>query len=157
MITCEFEDGGKGGLRHVTVKALTFNENQEILLVRRAPHILRGGKYDIPGGFMDRDEDTEEAALRELFEESGIRGKVKFLFRINDNPRRPKEDRQNVDFIYIVEKIGGELQTDSEGTDLAWFSQENLPSEEEFAFDHRDSILKYFKYLKEPFQLPIIG
>lgn len=157
MIICEFEDGGKGNLRHVTVKALTINDNQQILLTKRAPHLLRGGKYDIPGGFMDRDEDTEECALRELLEETGVIGEIQFLFRINDDPKRPKEDRQNVDFIYIVRAVGGELKVDHESTEAAWFSESELPLEEEFAFDHRDSILKYFQYLKEPFELPIIG
>ena len=157
MITCEFEDGGKGKLRHVTVKALTHNDKNQILLVKRASWLSRPGKYDIPGGFMDRDEDTRNCAIRELFEETGIRGEVEFIFRVNDNPKRPNEDRQNVDFIYVVRLVGGELKTDHESTEAAWFSENDLPSEDEFAFDHRDSILKYFQYLKQPFQLPIIG
>lgn len=157
MITCQFENGGKGQLRHVTVKALTVNDKNEVLLVKRAKDLLRGDKYDIPGGFLDRDEDTRSCALRELFEEAGIEGEIKFLLRVNDNPKRPKEDRQNVDVIYIVRAVRGKLQTDHESTEAAWFSEENLPPEEEFAFDHRDSILKYFQYLKQPFELPIIG
>ena len=157
MVVCEFENGGKGKLRHVTVKALTVNDKGEVLLVRRASHLSRGGKYDMPGGFMDRGEDTRQCAIRELLEETGIKGKIEFLFRVNDNPKRPKEDRQNVDFIYIVKPTMGELKVDHESTEAGWFSETNLPPEEDFAFDHRDSILKYFKYLKEPFELPIIG
>ncbi|OGH16552.1 MAG: hypothetical protein A3C30_05180 [Candidatus Levybacteria bacterium RIFCSPHIGHO2_02_FULL_40_18] len=157
MIECEFENGNKANLRHVTVKALTINDRHEVLLTKRAPHLLRGGKYDIPGGFMDRDEDTRECALRELFEETGIKGEVEFLLRINDNPERPKEDRQNVDFIYVVKAVEGELRLDHEGIEVGWFSEKDLPSEDKFAFDHRDSILKYFQYLKAPFELPIIG
>ena len=156
MITCEFENGGKASLRHVTVDTITFNEKGEILLVKRAPNLLRGGKYDLPGGFMDHDENMQETALRELFEETGINGEIQFLLRINDKPRR-KEDRQNVNVIYVVRAIGGIIKLDSESTEANWFSQKNLPGEEEFAFDHRDSILLYFKYLKEPFKLPIIG
>lgn len=157
MITCELENGKKTSFRHVVVRALVLNTENKVLLVRRAPHLIRGGKFDIPGGFMDRDETTEQGVLRELREETGVQGKIKLLFRINDSPKRPKEDRQNVDFIYIVEMIGGELKTDSESTEVGWFSQKDLPSEEEFAFDHLDSILKYFQYLKEARQLPIIG
>ncbi len=157
MISCEFENGNKASLRHATVKALTVNGKNQVLLEKRAQHLTRGGKYDLPGGFMDRDETSEECALRELFEETGIRGEIQFLFRINDNPNRPQEDRQNVDFIYIVKEISGELKTDHESTDVGWYSEEDIPSEDDFAFDHRDSILKYFQYLKEPFKLPIIG
>lgn len=157
MIICKFENGGKGKLRHVTVKALTVNGNGEVLLVRRAPNLLRGGKYDIPGGFLDRDENTEECALRELLEETGIKGKIQFLLRVNDNPKRSKEDRQNVDIIYVTQSISGKLETDKESAEVRWFSENNLPLEKDFAFDHRDSILKYFQHLKQPLKLPIIG
>ncbi|MEK7502744.1 MAG: NUDIX hydrolase [Patescibacteria group bacterium] len=157
MIICEFENGGKGKLRHVTVKALTVNDKGEVLLVKRAQNLVRGGKYDIPGGFLDRDENSREGALRELFEETGIKGKIQFLLRINDSPKRPKEDRQNLDIVFVVKPIGGKLKTDRESTEAGWFSKDNLPSEESFAFDHRDSILKYFQHLKQPLKLPIVG
>lgn len=157
MIVCEFENGGKGKLRHVTVKALTVNDKGEVLLIKRAQNLLRGGKYDIPGGFLDRDENSREGALRELFEETGIRGEIQFLFRINDNPKRPKEDRQNVDIIYVVKSVKGKLRIDHESTEAGWFPEENLPPEEDFAFDHRDSILRYFKHLKQPEGVPIVG
>lgn len=158
MINCTFENGGKASLRHVTVKALVVNDKNEVLLVRRAPNIFRGNTYDIPGGFLDRDETTEDCALRELREETGITGEVEFLFRINDSPNRPKEDRQNVDFIYIVKPLGGTLSVDEEGASVGWFSEKDLPPEEEFAFDHRGkSILHYFEYRRKPFAVPITG
>lgn len=107
--------------------------------------------------FLDRDEDLEEAALRELKEESGYDGKIEMLFQINDSPNRPKEDRQNVDFVFITKITGGEMQLNKEVTNIHWFSEENLPKEEEFAFDHRAIILHYFAYLKNSFPLPIVG
>lgn len=158
MINCTFENGGKASLRHVTVKALVVNDKNEVLLVKRAPNIFRGNTYDLPGGFMGRDEATQECALRELREETGINGKIEFLFLINDSPKRPKEDRQNVDFIYVVKPLGGTLSADEECSSVNWFSKEDLPPEEEFAFDHRSkSILRYFEYRKKPFPVPIIG
>lgn len=158
MIQCKFENGSETSLRHVTVKALTINDNNEILLVKRALNIFRGGKYDLPGGFLERDEGTQQCALRELFEETGTRGEILFLFRINDSPKRPKEDRQNVDFIYIVKSLGGKFSVDEETSHVGWFSKKDLPPEEEFAFDHRSkSILRYFEYRKKPFPVPIIG
>lgn len=157
MITCELENGKKASFRHVTVRSIVIRGEKEILLVKRALHLSRGGKYDLPGGFMDRDETTAQAALRELHEEAGLRGRIKLLFRINDSPKRQYQDRQNVDFIYVAEVIGGKLRTDSESTEASWFSENSLPAEEEFAFDHRESVLAFFKYLKEPRKLPIIG
>lgn len=55
MITCTFEDGGRGKLRHAVVNAIILKENK-ILLVKRSPKITEGGKWGLVGGFMDRDE-----------------------------------------------------------------------------------------------------
>jgi 8-oxo-dGTP diphosphatase len=157
MIKCILENGHEVNFRHVTVGALAVNESNEILLVRRASEIVRGGFYTIPGGFLDRNETTSQAVVRELFEESGYTGKVEALFKINDNPNRPKEDRQNVDFIFIIKITGGEMKLNAEVDEIKWFSKEDLPSEDKFAFDHRKTILRFFEYLKKPFLLPIIG
>ena len=159
MINCFFEDGGKArvGLRHVTVGAIAFNDKEEVLLVKRSAKFSRPGKYSVPGGFLDRDQTTREAVLRELKEETGYDGEVVSLFQVNDDPNRPKEDRQNVDFIYLVKVRQGKYVESDEITSIAWFSKESLPSEDDFAFDHRSIILKYFDYLQNPFTLPILG
>jgi len=159
MISCLFENGNKAirGLRHVTIGAIVVNENKQVLLVKRAANMHNGGKFTIPGGFLDRDENTEQGTLRELKEETGYEGEIDCLFRINDNPNRPKEDRQNVDFLYIVKLKSGIKTINSEVSKILWFDKDQLPEEEEFAFDHKNSILKYFEYLEKTFSLPIIG
>lgn len=156
MIDCAFENGNKANLRHVTVGVIAVNKNNQALLVKRAPHILRGNKYSIPGGFLDRNENTRQAALRELKEETGYEGKILHLFYLNDSPLRPKEDRQNVDIIYAAEIVGGKEKQDTEVTSIHWFSQEHLPSEEDFAFDHRGIIELFFKHRLTPFSLPLL-
>lgn len=156
MIVCEFEDGGKGKLRHVTVGTLAINEKKEVLLVKRAVS-SNFGKYAVPGGFLDRDENTQQAALRELKEETGYDGKIAYLFKINTNPNRPKEDRQNVDFIYLIDIVGGRPTENKESSEIKWFDRADLPSEDEFAFDHRELILRYFRHLEKPEKLPIVG
>lgn len=157
MIKCILENGRETSFRHVTVGSIVLNEKNEVLLVKRASNLTRGSKHTIPGGFLDRDENLEEAALRELKEETGYEGKIEMLFQLNDSPKRPKEDRQNVDFVFIAKIIGGELRLNEEVADIQWVPKENLPSEDEFAFDHRKIIMRYFEYLEHPFSLPIIG
>ena len=56
MIKCILENGRETSFRHITVNTLAVNEQQEILLIKRAQGLLRGGKYSTPGGFLDRDE-----------------------------------------------------------------------------------------------------
>lgn len=54
------------------VAVLLFNEKDELLFTRRAiePHF---GKLDLPGGFIDPGETGEQAAIREIQEELGIK------------------------------------------------------------------------------------
>ena len=159
MITCTFENGNIAypGLRHVTIGAICFNDKNEVLLVKRSEKFSRPGTYTLPGGFLDRDETTTEAALRELQEEGGYSGEVVGLFHVNDNPGRPKEDRQNVDFVYLVKMGEGSFAANDEITSAEWFDKNSLPPEDEFAFDHRKTLLKFFEYQEHPFLLPLVG
>ena len=107
---------------------------------KRRIDMLEGGKWGLPGGFLDRDETLEQCVLREVLEETGWKAKVLSLFRINSSPNRPKEDRQNVAVDFIVsplEKIGNE---DSESTKVEWIAIDKLWDLDLFAFDHGESI-----------------
>lgn len=154
MITCAFEDGGKAALRHVVVHAIVERDGQ-LLLVKRAPQLLEGGKWSLPSGFLDRDESAGQAAIRELREETGWEGKIDSLFFIKTDPNRPHEDRQNVSFYFLVtatQKVG---EGDSESTDVSWVSIADLPPLDTLAFDHGEAIGKYLAYKRTPHALPI--
>jgi ADP-ribose pyrophosphatase YjhB (NUDIX family) len=147
MINCEFENGNKDSLRHVVVDCLVL-KGEEILLVKRAAGLLEGGKWALPGGFVDRDETIEQAAAREIMEETGYKVENISLLRIIDNPARHNEDRQNVSFVYSCaarEKTG---MADSESDQQKWFPLAALPPENEIAFDHMDFIKLYKEYIK---------
>jgi len=55
--------------------AVVVNENAEILLIRRARHPMKG-MWCLPCGFAEKDEQIEEAVLRELEEETHLSGRV---------------------------------------------------------------------------------
>src|SRR5262249_38211427 len=100
MIMCRLEHGATAALRHVAVHAIVERDGQ-LLLVKRASYLPEGGKWALPGGFLDRDETLVEGVLRELREETGWEGRVIALLRINSRPDRPHEDRQNVAFDFV--------------------------------------------------------
>ena len=156
MITCTFEDGGKGTLRHVVFNAIAVKDNK-VLLEKRAERLTEGGKWSLIGGFLNKDENIEQRVRREAFEETGYRINNLVLFRIIDNPKRRNEDRQTIAFVYTCEVGEKEGEPDDESTDIQWFDLENLPSEEEMAFDHLETINLYLKYKKENTPLPIFG
>lgn len=148
MITCTFEKGNNAALRHVVVEALIIKDNK-ILLEKRAPELLCGGKYAIVGGYMERDENLEEALARETLEETGYIIKILSLLRVKDRPDRPQEDRQNISFVYITEPIEKIQDADAESTEVTWFPLNALPPENQFAFDHYEDILLYKRSLRK--------
>lgn len=156
MITCYFEKGNKALLRHVVVDALITEKNKILLVKRSKTAVVEPSKYVLPGGFLDRDENTKKAVLREVLEETGYKGKVKYLFEIIDKPDRCKsDDRQNVGFVYAVEVLGKRgMEDEKEITGVFWFDLNNLPKN--IGFDHQRIIELFKKHLKKPLKLPII-
>lgn len=155
MITCTFEDGGKAKLRHVVVHAIVEKDNC-LLLEKRAGPILETGKWGLPAGFIERDETLTQCILRELKEETGWIGEIVTLFRINSNPNRPKEDRQNIAVEFIVKPIKKVGEKDWESSKVEWIPIDKLISFEDFAFDHGESIRLYLDYRRKFFPLPIV-
>lgn len=146
MISCTFENGKKAELRHVVVDNLVVKDNK-LLLVKRAKGISAEGKWGLVGGFMETDENLEQAVRREIFEETGFRLKDIKLLAIVDNPHRhPKEgERQNVAFVFVCDAGEQEGKADWESTEQKWFDLDKLPKEEEIAFDHYKMIQIYLE------------
>jgi ADP-ribose pyrophosphatase YjhB (NUDIX family) len=99
----------------------------QVLLVRLAGRAAP--LWTLPGGGLDHGEDPPDGALRELEEESGLRGRIVGLLGIHSwrGPWRP-EPGVEVDFhavriVYEVEVVGGHLRHETDGsTDRAeWF------------------------------------
>lgn len=146
MIKCTFENGHEALLRHVVVDAIAINNKNQILLVKRAEHVFRGGKWGLPGGYLDRDETIKEAVVREVKEETNLKAKPIKLFKVIDNPNRRNEDRQGVCFIYVVSVTGDPKPQQSEVSEVKWVDLDKLPKEDEFAFDHLEIIHDFLSY-----------
>lgn len=156
MITCKFEDGGEGDLRHACIHAIVI-KNNKILLVKRSENIIEGGKWAVPGGYIKRGEIISNAVLRELKEETGWSGEIISLFRINSNPNRPNDNgRQNVMMEFLVKPIEQIGTFDSEQTQIRWFDFDEIDLEN-MAFDHMLIIGHLKSYFSVQFLLPIIG
>ncbi|MFC1711370.1 NUDIX hydrolase [Patescibacteria group bacterium] len=161
MITCKFENGNKVSLRHVTVNAILVKGNKVLLGKRglfQGKKIAEAGKWGLIGGYLDRDENIEQGLKREVREESGWEINNLQLFRINDNPNRPGEDKQNIDIAFLAKAVKRKsLKISEEVTELKWFDLNRLPSKEKIAFDHGENLMLYKKYLEKKFTLPIWG
>lgn len=156
MIGCTFENGNDAALRHAVVDNLVLQGDQ-ILLVKRAPQLMEGGKWGLVGGFVDRDETIRQAVAREVMEETGYEVTDITLFRIVDTPDRPGEDRQNIAFVHLCVAGAQTGKPDWESTEVRWFPLAALPDEREFAFDHYSNIRLYRDYLASRFALPLMS
>lgn len=154
MIKCIFENGTNTSLRHVVVHAIVEKDGK-LLLEKRSENLLEGGKWSLPSGFLSRDETAEVGVLRELREETGWTGEVVSLFRINTDPNRPHEDRQNISIEFIIRPMEIVGEPDKESSKVQWVSIHELPVLEDFAFDHGEAIALYLKYKEKSFPLPL--
>jgi 8-oxo-dGTP diphosphatase len=123
----------------VDVVIFTLQERElHVLLVQRK-HWPFEGRWAIPGGFINMDESLEQAARRELEEETGVRDIYLEQLYTFGNPRRDPRTRViSVAYIALVRADMQTLQVSDESTDVRWFPVRLLPGP--LAFDH-DHIL----------------
>lgn len=104
----------------------------EILLTRRN-HEPRMGGWSFPSGYVDAGEEVERAAVREAFEETGIRVELERLLGIYQEPG------SRVIYIAYAARAGtGEPVADSESLEVRFFPAGALPP---LAFSHDGEIL----------------
>lgn len=106
----------------------------EVLLVKRAKDPA-AGRWALPGGFCDVGERTTETCLRELQEETGLKGVVLDLLGVYDDPSR--DPRGHVVSIAYVVRVPADAvaRAGDDAAEVAWFPLDDLP---ETAFDHGD-------------------
>ena len=97
------------------------------------------GQWALPGGFVRVEETLDEAARRELEEETGLREiYLEQLYTFGDIQRDPRERVVTVAYYALVNLEGHDVQASTDARNAAWFSVNDLP---ELAFDH-STILK---------------
>ena len=107
-----------------------FDENNKILLEERADD----GYFDFPGGSIDLKESAEEAAARELYEETGIVADELVLFKVYSGEITHYvyfngDEIYGVDLVYLCHKWHGELNPQIEEVkNLKFYDIDDMPS-----------------------------
>ena len=89
---------------------ILFNDKGEVLLEERSDD----GYFDFPGGGVDLSESMEEAAYRELKEETGLTAEELRLFKVYSGEityykYANGDEIYGVDSVYLCHKYSGEL------------------------------------------------
>ncbi len=104
--------------------AALITEDDRILLARRSHDPWRECWY-LPAGYVEADEDPEEAAIREVFEEVGLRIAITRLWKVyyfDDDPRG-----NGILIVYRCSVQAGILTTSAEIDGFEYFSKDQLP------------------------------
>ena len=121
----------------VTVDVLVINnETDEILLIKRLNEPYKDC-WALPGGFVDENEDLEEAARRELFEETNIETDEMTQIGTFGKPYRDPRGHM-ISVAYQTNLIENQkVKAKDDAKEVKWFSIKDLP---ELAFDHLEII-----------------
>ncbi|MEA2107785.1 MAG: NUDIX hydrolase [Bacteroidota bacterium] len=114
-----------------------FDNHPEILLIERKNEPFKN-MWALPGGFVDKDEDIETAAYRELKEETSIEDINLFQLHTFGKPGRdPRGHTISIVHIGFLKNNNQKIQAGDDAKNLQWFSVNQLP---ELAFDHQEII-----------------
>ena len=130
----------------------TIKDNElKVLLIKRKLIPFKD-EWALPGGFIKLDESLEEAAKRELKEETGVEADyLEQLYTFGDVKRDPRGRVISTTYFALInsEQASQELKATTDASDAQWFPVLKIPK---LAFDH-DKILDYaIKRLKWKFE-----
>ena len=113
---------------------ITKEAEPKVLLIQRGADPYKGC-WAFPGGFMNMDETTEQCAIRELEEETGLKvSTVRQIGAYSKVDRDPRGRTITVAYLAIIDKPA-QVTGQDDAAKAKWFPLSALP---ELAFDHAD-------------------
>ena len=117
----------------VDVAAVTRGRTPRVLLIRRK-HDPFAGAWALPGGFVDENEPLEQAARRELREETGVEvADLAQLVTVGNPGRDPRGWTVSVVYLARLDRNAVTATAADDAAEADWFPLGKLP---ELAFDH---------------------
>jgi 8-oxo-dGTP diphosphatase len=127
----------------VTVDAAVFaffGKKVKLLLINRGNQPFKG-RWALPGGFVGIDEELEDAAARELKEETGLSNvPLEQMHTFGNVGRDPRGRQITIVFMGVLEKRPPKIKGGDDAAKARWFDIEKFPKN--LAFDH-DEVAKF--------------
>ena len=133
----------------------TIKDNDlKVLLVKRNLVPFKD-RWALPGGFVRINESLEDAAKRELEEETGVKDVyLEQLYTFGDPKRDPRGRVITVSYMALVNSEKIKLKASTDAAEAEWFSVKNMPL---LAFDHREILNYSLKRLKWKFEYTTVA
>jgi 8-oxo-dGTP diphosphatase len=140
----------------VDIVAFTLREScLQVLLIRRGENPF-AGMWALPGGFVRMEESLEEAALRELEEETGLKeAYLEQLYTYGDPGRDPRGRVVTVAYFALIPADAPvRLEGGKDVTQARWFPMDELPP---LAFDHAQIASYALRRLRYKLEYTAVG
>ncbi len=142
----------------LTVDCIVFGLDAElelkIMLIKRDIPPFQG-QWAIPGGFVRMEETLEQAALRELQEETGIQDVyLEQLYTFGDLGRDPRDRTVTVAYYALINLVDQKIQAATDAREAEWFPIAKIP---QLAFDHEQILQKAIARLRGKIRYEPIG
>jgi len=126
------------------VAGAIFSIEGHVVLLRRGVEPALG-RWVFPGGYVDRGESVEEAAIRETREEVNLEVRLGALLGVYSYPGSP-----NVVVVYTAQVVAGELRAGDESAEARTFAADQMPWEELAFPSTRDALRDYLRLYLSP-------
>lgn len=139
----------------ITLKAVIMGGDGKVLLLKRSKkERFNKGKWDFPGGHIEKDETVNEALRREIQEETGLQIKIGQVISITEFPKKSeqfKNEKRGIRFIAYANDDKVELNK-NEHSEYVWLpideAIEKLNPKDGFENEKRETLVKVKKYLE---------
>ena len=124
----------------ITVDGIIIKDDKIILIKRKYEPYKNS--CALPGGYIEYNEKAEDAIIREIFEETGIKTKINKLIGVYSDPKRDPRGH-TISIIYELKIINGKIKSGDDASEVDFFKFDNIP--EKLSFDHKKIISDYLK------------
>lgn len=121
-----------------TVDVVVECEGGIVLIERSNPPF----GWALPGGFVDEWERVEDAACREVHEETGLQVVLETLLYVYSDPQR--DPRHHTITVVFIGQAEGVPQAGDDAKNAQVFPLDSLPSS--LVFDHKEIVQDYLNY-----------
>ncbi len=129
----EYYQLGEKDMFLVSQKALIIQDGKLLVLKSTAEGDIWNGRWELPGGLLEMNENMEDGLEREVMEETGLEISVGPIVAVGDYPfkgfifeGRGSYNVRIIGLAYRCSLKGGEIKLSSEHNEYKWVSPEEL-------------------------------